>query len=261
EINANNSSGSVLINGGSGTGDIRLTSNDVLELTAATEVDLQNLSISGSTIGSISNTDVTIQPNGTGAVNVNSGAEIDMTAAANSNINLTTSGTGSVVVSSLTVTDLAGAADTYIGDGVSNSFTISAGGVFSSSDRRLKENIELLRNTLSKLDKLGGYNYNYKADTDKRKQIGVIAQELEKVFPELIGYDDNGYKMVNYQGLIPVLIEAIKEQQLEITLLNKKVADQESKLSELASDNEEMKSDLDLIKKMLLGDKTVKEED
>ena len=119
----------------------------------------------------------------------------------------------------------------------------------------------MLQNTLAKLDELGGYNYNYKADEEKKKQIGVIAQELEKVFPELVNVDDRGYKMVNYVGLVPVLLQAIKEQQLEIQQLNQKVADQESKLSELSSDNETMKSDLELIKKMLLGDQAVKKED
>ncbi len=137
---------------------------------------------------------------------------------------------------------------------------IDGSGVLNSSDRRLKENISLLQNTLSKLDQLGGYNYNYKADEEKKKQIGVIAQELEKVFPELVNTDDRGYKMVNYQGLIPVLVQAIKEQQIEINQLNQRVANQESKLSKLESDNTEMKNDLDLIKKMLLGEKSAKED-
>ncbi|WP_462254174.1 tail fiber domain-containing protein [Ekhidna sp.] len=167
--------------------------------------------------------------------------------------NISTSGTlgaGATTVTSLQVTSL--------GNGPVS--IINGDGTVSSSDRRLKENISLLQNTLSKLDELGGYNYNYKADNEKKKQIGVIAQELEEVFPELVSIDDRGYKMVNYQGLIPVLIEAIKEQQLVINSLNDKVASQEAKLSELATDNKEMKSDLDLIKKMLMGDKTVKNE-
>ncbi|MEP1831462.1 tail fiber domain-containing protein, partial [Ekhidna sp.] len=168
--------------------------------------------------------------------------------------NISTSGTlgaGATTVTSLKVSSL--------GDGSVS--IINGDGTVTSSDRRLKENIALLQNTLTKLDGLGGYNYNYKADTDKKKQIGVIAQELEKVFPELVVVDERGYKMVNYQGLIPVLIQAIKEQQLEISSLNQKVATQEARLSELDADNKEMKSDLDLIKKMLMGDKTAKSED
>jgi len=49
-----------------------------------------------------------------------------------------------------------------------------------------------------------------------KPQIGVIAQEVEKVFPELIAEDENGYKAVGYEKFTPVLIEAIKEQQLKI---------------------------------------------
>ncbi|WP_420576426.1 tail fiber domain-containing protein [Ekhidna sp.] len=171
--------------------------------------------------------------------------------------NISTSGTlgaGATTVSSLTVSNLAGGT-------TGGTLTIDGSGTMSvSSDRRLKENIELLQNTLSKLNQLGGYNYNYKADDKKKKQIGVIAQELQKVFPELVKEDDRGYLMVNYQGLIPVLMQAIKEQQLEISQLNQKVVNQESKLSQLESDNKEMKNDLDLIKKMLMGDKTAKED-
>ncbi len=138
---------------------------------------------------------------------------------------------------------------------ITNGSTIS---IAPASDRRLKENIVLLQNTLEKLNKINGYNYNYISDEEKRIQIGVIAQELEKVFPELVVNDENGYKRVRYDGLVPVLIEALKEQQSVINDLNEKVANQESKLSKLDADNKEMKNDLDLIKKMLMGEKTVK---
>ena len=174
--------------------------------------------------------------------------------------NISTTGTlgaGATTVSSLTVSNLGTPSGDVAGGSI---LSISAGGVFSSSDERLKENITLLQSTLEKLDELGGYNYNYKADDEKKKQIGVIAQELEVVFPELVDTDDRGFKLVNYQGLIPVLIQAIKEQQLEINELTEKVTSQESKLSELESDNKEMKSDLDLIKRMLMGTETAKED-
>ncbi|MCP4459455.1 MAG: tail fiber domain-containing protein, partial [Cytophagales bacterium] len=137
---------------------------------------------------------------------------------------------------------------------------IDGSGILNTSDRRLKENIFLLQNTIEKLNKLGGYNYNYKADSDKKKQIGVIAQELEKVFPELVSTNSEGYKMVNYQGLIPVLMEALKEQQVEINELNARLKTQESKLSELFSDNDDMKSDLELLKEIVLGKEAAKAE-
>jgi len=97
------------------------------------------------------------------------------------------------------------------------------------------------------------------ATVPMQKQIGVIAQELQKVFPELVAEDDRGFLMVNYQGLVPVLLQAIKEQQQEINQLTDKVASQEAKISAIETNNEEMKSDLELIKKMLKGssEKTV----
>ena len=52
-----------------------------------------------------------------------------------------------------------------------------------------------------------------------KKKIGVLAQEIQKLFPELVGADDENRLTVNYQGLVPVLINAIKEQQNEIVRL------------------------------------------
>ncbi|MEM6642388.1 MAG: tail fiber domain-containing protein, partial [Bacteroidota bacterium] len=119
------------------------------------------------------------------------------------------------------------------------------------SDRRLKENIKLLQNTLDKLNKLNGYSYNYISDKEKNSQMGVIAQELEKVYPQLVQIDKSGFKRVRYEGLIPVLLEAVKEQQDLILSLEEKVASQERKLSAIEQDNKMMKADVALIKRML----------
>lgn len=90
-------------------------------------------------------------------------------------------------------------------------------GIFSMlfSDVALKENVKPLERVLDKLDNIGCYNYNY--IWDKEPQTGVMAQELEKEFPELVGTHHNGYKYVNYNGLVPILLQAIKElkQQLK----------------------------------------------
>jgi hypothetical protein len=91
-------------------------------------------------------------------------------------------------------------------------------GSFIFSDRRFKKDIKRLENTSEKLGKLSGYTYSYKSDEfkekrfDDRTQIGLIAQEVKEVFPELIREDDKGYYAVNYQGMIPVLLEVLKEQ-------------------------------------------------
>ena len=86
------------------------------------------------------------------------------------------------------------------------------GDVVISSDARLKSNIVSLGSTLSKLLLIDGKSYRMKG----KQKIGVLAQEIQEVFPELVSEDDNEMLAVNYQGLVPVLINALKEQQSEI---------------------------------------------
>ena len=62
-----------------------------------------------------------------------------------------------------------------------------------------------------------------------KQKIGVLAQEIQEVFPELVSEDDNEMLAVNYQGLVPVLINALKEQQNEINRLK----DQEKRIERL----------------------------
>ena len=99
---------------------------------------------------------------------------------------------------------------------VSNDLTVS-GDVVISSDARLKSNIVSLGSTLPKLLQIDGKSYEMKG----KQKIGVLAQEIQEVFPELVSEDDNEMLAVNYQGLVPVLINALKEQQSEIDRLKK----------------------------------------
>jgi hypothetical protein len=89
---------------------------------------------------------------------------------------------------------------------------------FYSSDKRLKDNITPIQNALSKVIKLGGYEFDWndKQTTYEGHDIGVIAQEVEEVFPNLVETRQNGYKAVKYEKLTPLLIEAIKEQNRTI---------------------------------------------
>jgi len=80
--------------------------------------------------------------------------------------------------------------------------------VNSTSDENLKKDIHTIENALDKIKQLRGVDFNWK-DNDQ-KSIGVVAQELQKVFPELV-FDDGENLSVNYNGLIGVLIESIKE--------------------------------------------------
>ena len=101
---------------------------------------------------------------------------------------------------------------------VSNDLTVS-GDVVISSDARLKTNIVSLGSTLSKLLQIDGKSYEMKG----KQKIGVLAQEIKEVFPELVSEDDNEMLAVNYQGLVPVLINALKEQQSEIDELKEMI--------------------------------------
>ena len=104
---------------------------------------------------------------------------------------------------------------------VSNDLTVS-GDVVISSDARLKSNIVSLGYTLSKLLQIDGKSYEMKG----KQKIGVLAQEIKEVFPELVSEDDNEMLAVNYQGLVPVLINALKEQE-------SKIIDQQTQIDEL----------------------------
>lgn len=86
-----------------------------------------------------------------------------------------------------------------------------------SSDRRLKKNIEPISyETITKLRQLQGNKYHWRTEEFKErnfsegKQLGFIAQEMQEVFPELVAKDEKGYLSINYNGLIPVLTEAVK---------------------------------------------------
>jgi len=87
----------------------------------------------------------------------------------------------------------------------------------SASDVKLKENITVIDNPLDKIIRLEGVNFQWK-ETGK-KSLGVIAQEVEKVLPELVSGEES--KTVNYNGIIGLLIECVKKQQEEIDELKR----------------------------------------
>lgn len=99
--------------------------------------------------------------------------------------------------------------------------SITAGSfIYSSSDRALKTNIQPLQNSLDKVLKLQGVSFNLKSTGDK--SIGFIAQDVEKVLPELVSGTE-GNKAVAYGNIVAVLVEAIKEQQKQIDELKSQI--------------------------------------
>jgi hypothetical protein len=102
----------------------------------------------------------------------------------------------------------------------------ATGDVIAYSDIRVKENIKTIDNALDKVKALRGVEYN-KIDSSE-KSIGVIAQEIEEIIPQVVKEDEAGMKSVAYGNITAVLIEAIKEQQKQIDQL-KAIIDGSSK--------------------------------
>jgi len=108
---------------------------------------------------------------------------------------------------------------------------INAGGdivAYSSSDIRLKNNIKPIENALQKISKISGNTYDWKAENKiehgyEGNDVGVIAQEIEEVLPQLVQTRENGYKAVKYDKLVALLIEGIKEQQIQINELKAQI--------------------------------------
>ena len=98
-----------------------------------------------------------------------------------------------------------------------------AGDLTINSDERLKDNIQPLGSTLNKLHQIEGKTYSFKKDEEHTPKIGVLAQEVQAVFPELVTEGADGILSVNYQGLVPVLINAINEQDAKIAALEEMV--------------------------------------
>jgi hypothetical protein len=99
---------------------------------------------------------------------------------------------------------------------------------FSTSDKNFKENITPIPNALEKISKISGNIYNWKSELKEfhgfeGNDVGVIAQEIEEVLPQLVTTRENGYKAVKYDKLVALLIEGIKEQQIQIEELKAQI--------------------------------------
>jgi hypothetical protein len=93
------------------------------------------------------------------------------------------------------------------------------------SDKRLKDNISLIDNPLSKIMSLDAieFNWNDKQSTHQGHDIGLIAQQVERIAPEIVKERSNGYKALKYEKVIPLLVGAIQEQEEKIQILNDRV--------------------------------------
>jgi hypothetical protein len=114
---------------------------------------------------------------------------------------------------------------TVAGD-ISGSGTLRMNGdiiAYYSSDERLKDNLIPIPSASYKITQIGGYEFDWNKESKDYSghDVGVIAQEIEKVLPEVVVTRGDGYKAVKYEKIIPLLVQGLKEQQEEINQLKK----------------------------------------
>ena len=194
-----------------GSGAVTITNTGVISITTSSGLSTNtnaagNVSITNTGVTSITaGTGIGIS-GGTGGVTISIGQEVATT----SNVRFGSIGVG---------TNASGVSGEIRATG-----DITA---FFSSDIRLKENIQPIQNALTKVKSISGNTYDWKEGYEeihshKGNDVGVIAQEIEQILPEAVIDRETGYKAVNYEKIIPLLIEAIKE-------LSDKVKELESK--------------------------------
>ena len=140
--------------------------------------------------------------------------------------NATDTATGVITFSNTTNSTSKTTGAVKISGGLGVAKTLNAGEdvvAYASSDKKLKDNLKPIENSLDKVSKLSGYEFDWndKQETYQGHDVGVVAQEVEKVLPEIVTTRDNGYKAVKYEKLVPLLIESIKELKAEIEELKK----------------------------------------
>ncbi len=104
----------------------------------------------------------------------------------------------------------------------------ATGTVFQASDERLKENIKSIDNASEIVNQIEGVYFNWNEGRDDR-QVGVIAQQVKNILPEVVSTDNKDYLNVAYGGIVPVLVEAFKEQTELIEKLEKRISALENK--------------------------------
>lgn len=135
--------------------------------------------------------------------------------------------------------------------------SITANETCSSSDKRFKTNIETIPDALNKIDSLRGVTYDWnRKDFPERnfsegKQIGLIAQEVEKVLPELVHTDSDGYKSLSYDKITAVLVEAVKDQKKTIDEQKSLIQEQNDRINSQQQQLESLKHEFELLRSEL----------
>ena len=229
--------------GGTYSGDDSITTLGTITTgtwngTAIANANLANSTISGKALGT--NLDTLTIGTGLSGTSYNGSSAVTI---ANTGVTSNVAGTG------VSVSGATGAVTISIGQAVATSSDVrfnsigvgmaasaTAGRIdatndivaFSSSDIRFKENITPIKNALDKISKISGNTYDWKAENKAEhgyegNDVGVIAQEIEAVLPQLVQTRESGYKAVKYDKLVALLIEGMKEQQKQIEDLSNKI--------------------------------------
>tara|TARA_A100001011_G_scaffold34094_1_gene32544 strand:- start:2289 stop:2939 length:651 start_codon:yes stop_codon:yes gene_type:complete len=132
---------------------------------------------------------------------------------------------GGATITALTLDMSEGGNAQFLGN-ISGSQIEASGDViaFGSSDERLKDNIQPITEPLWKVSQIGGYTFDWndKQNTYEGHDVGVVAQEIHKVLPEVVAERSNGYLGVKYEKIVPLLIESIKELKKEVDDIKQK---------------------------------------
>tara|TARA_R110000737_G_scaffold94078_1_gene127680 strand:+ start:15459 stop:16991 length:1533 start_codon:yes stop_codon:yes gene_type:complete len=212
----------VTINTGSDANTTSVVSDTTPQLGGNLDLNTKTISGSGtiSMVGNISGQEIT----GSDALftNVIATGVTSTTLAATSGITGATLNTTGIISGSIIKS-----ANAISGSSLLIQGTIKATGdvtAFHSSDARLKSNITPIKGALDKIKTIGGYEFDWNDKSEHTgHDVGVIAQEIEFVLPEVVVTRENGYKAVRYEKIVALLIEALKEQQLQIDELKAKL--------------------------------------
>ena len=225
--------------GGAGSYNVAIGDQSGQQLAGSNNVVIGGTTLNA-TINASSNTIVgssTANTNAIGSTNTIIGSGITLGAGAANNTIVGASVTVGAISNHIILANGAGTR-AFIYDGTNTTLTnnvivsgsISATGdivAYSTSDIRFKENIIPITAALLKLENISGNTYDWKNEFEyihgfKGNDVGVIAQEIQKVLPEAVRERENGYLGVNYEKIIPLLIESIKELSAKVDRLENK---------------------------------------
>jgi trimeric autotransporter adhesin len=205
-----------------GTGSANLTANNVILGNGASSVQFVAPGTNGNVLTSNGSTWVSTAPSG-GVTSITGTANQVIASASTGAVTLSTpqsiNTTSSVQFGSFGVGTAASGTTGEIR--ATNNVT-----AYYSSDERLKDNVQVIANALAKVLQIRGVEFDWNNLDEpedgyfvRKHDVGVIAQEVEKVLPEVVGTRENGMKAVKYDRIIPLLIEAIKELKAEVDAL------------------------------------------